>query len=219
MKRAGRISFYLVFLIMLIFIASKITNNYIDYKESLPNINDMEIKGVGLLYQDKDVTEPSLEKLLLNILSKTVKDQQEIVEHKITEVKKISDLSFVTFTYTLYGQLYQGVLIAKNLEDGSFCYLTDLGYDVKINEPLHYFVAGGSLKSKFTNRYNLISGYVNDKRISKIYFTYSNGKTVDLNLSNNQDTFTEINLREDKIESIKAVSEEDDIIYERDFLN
>lgn len=217
MERAGRISFYLVFLIMLIFIASKILNNYVDSKESLPNINDMEIEGVGLLYQDKDVTEPSLEKLLLNILSKTVKDNQEIEEHKIIEVKNIGDLSFATFTYTLYEQLYQGVLIAKNLEDGTFYYLKDIDFEVNKLEPLHYFDSGGSINSKMAQRYNLISGYVNDKRISKIYFTYSNGRTVPFVLSENQNTFTEINLDEGTIESIKAVSEVDDIIYERYF--
>lgn len=151
----------------------------------------------------------------MNILSKTVKYDHEIVEQQITEVTNIGDLSFATFTYTLNEQLYQGVLIAKKLEDETFYYLHEVGFEVNELGPLHYFDSSGSIRSKIAQRYNLISGYVNDSRISKIIFTYSNGKTTDLVLSDNQHTFIDVNLGEGKVKSIKAVSEEDDIIYER----
>lgn len=50
---------YLVFLIILIVIASTILSTMVGTQDSLPNIDDMEIEGVGLLYQDNEVTEPS----------------------------------------------------------------------------------------------------------------------------------------------------------------
>lgn len=209
MKKIAIIGSSITLLLILIFVVSKsITNANVYSGENTPHIIESETEYFG-----EARIEPSIDELLSNVLNK--KNEGTIIDREITEVNRKENLMVIIFTYLLDEKLNHGVLLVKRLDNGDYYYIHDANLEVNTNEPLHYFEFEAILRSGLP--LNIVTGYLNEPNISKIHFTYSDGKWVDLMIWEHQKTFTEIIFDEAKVETMTVFSDDGEIIL--DILN
>lgn len=214
MKKSKIISISLSLLLLLLFIIFTLSKVNLNTSAGKNQISD----SITFTIKNNELINDSLEGLLLKTIRKTTSNFEEIKEFTIAEVNDLGNSIIVTILYTLNQKTYQGFLVAKVLRDERFEF-----HDIEINEmstaePISMFHYIGTSPSRIEQKISIISGYVNNKNISKIYFFYSDGRTVAVVLSDKQNTFTEINVGgEAKIVSVIAVSNEEKIIFEKNY--
>jgi hypothetical protein len=138
----------------------------------------------------------------------------EITDFHQTE----EDLIFITFMYLKDVKQHIGIMYAGE-DNGKYELGFIDGVEIDLKTPISiYNIASETSTEKIKRKLHIVIGSINNSDIHRIDVSYPNGEVSALVLSNDQKTYTEINVGSEYYpDSIKAISDDNKILYQKKY--